>query len=50
MDLVTKPFIVCYADGYFVDCYGPFEANKNDKNKMKNENNFIYIYKIYICV
>ena len=25
-----KPFIICCADGYIVDCYGPFAANVND--------------------
>ena len=25
-----KPFIICCADGYIVDCYGPFAANAND--------------------
>jgi hypothetical protein len=30
MDLLIKPFIICCADGYFIDCYGPFQANQND--------------------
>ena len=30
MDLLIKPFIVCCADGYLIDCYGPFQANQND--------------------
>ena len=30
MDLLIKPFIVCCADGYIIDCYGPFQANQND--------------------
>ena len=25
-----KPFILCCADGYIIDCYGPFQATKND--------------------
>ena len=25
-----KPFIICCADGYIIDCYGPFAANVND--------------------
>jgi len=25
-----KPFIICCADGYIIDCYGPFGANYND--------------------
>jgi hypothetical protein len=29
-DLLIKPFIICCADGYFIDCYGPFQANQND--------------------
>lgn len=27
---LTKPFLMCCADGYIIDCYGPFKANKND--------------------
>ena len=30
MDLLIKPFIVCCADGYIIDCYGAFQANQND--------------------
>jgi hypothetical protein len=30
MDLLVKPFIITCADGYFIDCYGPFQANQND--------------------
>jgi hypothetical protein len=29
-DSLFKPFIICCADGYIVDCYGPFPANDND--------------------
>jgi hypothetical protein len=29
-DNLFKPFIICCADGYIVDCYGPFAANQND--------------------
>jgi hypothetical protein len=29
-DSLFKPFIICCADGYIVDCYGPFAANDND--------------------
>jgi hypothetical protein len=29
-DLLIKPFIICCADGYFIECYGPFQANQND--------------------
>lgn len=27
---LVKPFFVCTADGYIIDCYGPFQANVND--------------------
>jgi hypothetical protein len=30
MDLLIKPFLICCADGYIIDCYGPFQANQND--------------------
>jgi hypothetical protein len=30
MDLLMKPFIICCADGFIIDCYGPFQANLND--------------------
>ena len=30
MDLLIKPFIICCADGYIIDCYGAFQANQND--------------------
>ena len=30
MDSLVKPFIITCADGYFIDCYGPFQANQND--------------------
>ena len=29
-DSLFKPFIICCADGYIIDCYGPFQANDND--------------------
>ncbi len=29
-DLLIKPFLICCADGYIIDCYGPFKANMND--------------------
>ena len=28
--LLIKPFLICCADGYIIDCYGPFQANYND--------------------
>jgi hypothetical protein len=33
-DSLMKPFIICCADGYIVDCYGPFAANANDATIM----------------
>jgi hypothetical protein len=30
MDLLIKPFLITCADGYIIDCYGPFQANTND--------------------
>jgi hypothetical protein len=32
---LIKPFILCCADGYFIDCYGPFTANNNDADILK---------------
>jgi hypothetical protein len=29
-DSLFKPFLVCCADGYIIDMYGPFAANDND--------------------
>ena len=29
-DSLIKPFCICCTDGYFIDCYGPFQANLND--------------------
>ena len=29
-DSLFKPFIICCADGYILDCFGHFAANKND--------------------
>jgi hypothetical protein len=29
-DLLIKPFIICCADGYFIDIYGPYAAKRND--------------------
>ncbi|CAF0962569.1 unnamed protein product [Brachionus calyciflorus] len=29
-DLLIKPFLVVCADGWIIDCYGPFAANLND--------------------
>ena len=33
---LVKPFIICCADGYFIDCYGPFQANLNDAQILKH--------------
>jgi hypothetical protein len=30
LDLLIKPFIICCADGYFIDVYGPYPARRND--------------------
>ncbi len=30
LDLLIKPFIICCADGYFIDIYGPYPARCND--------------------
>jgi hypothetical protein len=32
--LLFKPFIICCADGYIIDCYGPFAATQNDAEIM----------------
>ena len=32
---LVKPFIMCCADGYFIDCYGPFSANLNDARILR---------------
>ena len=32
MCLINQPFLICCADGYIIDCYGPFPANKNDSS------------------
>lgn len=42
-DLLIKPFLLCCADGYIIDCYGPFQANRNDAQildfVLKNDEN-----------
>jgi hypothetical protein len=35
LDNLIKPFILCCADGYFIDCYGPFQASFNDASILK---------------
>ncbi len=32
---LLKPFLVCCADGYIIDCYGPFPGNTNDATILK---------------
>lgn len=34
-DNLLKPFIICCTDGYIIDCYGPFQANKNDASILE---------------
>jgi hypothetical protein len=35
LDHLIKPFILCCADGYSIDCYGPFAGNVNDAAILK---------------
>jgi hypothetical protein len=35
MDSLIKPFVMCCADGYIIDCYGPFQANLNDAQILR---------------
>ncbi|CAF1024274.1 unnamed protein product [Brachionus calyciflorus] len=30
MDLLLKPFFMCFPNGWIFDCYGPFKAHQND--------------------
>ena len=32
---LIKPFVICCADGYIIDIYGPFQANQNDAKIFK---------------
>ncbi|CAF0948707.1 unnamed protein product [Brachionus calyciflorus] len=32
---LLNPFIICCADGFIIDCYGAFEAGKNDASILK---------------
>jgi hypothetical protein len=34
-DSLIKPFIICAADGYIVDCYGPFFPRDNDATILR---------------
>jgi hypothetical protein len=36
MDLLMKPFLITCADGYIIDCYGPFQANANDAKILQH--------------
>jgi hypothetical protein len=36
MDLLIKPFLITCADGYIIDCYGPFQANANDAKILQH--------------
>ena len=33
---LVKPFLMCCADGYFIDCFGPFQANMNDAQILRH--------------
>jgi hypothetical protein len=35
LDNLIKPFILCCADGYFIDCFGAFQASFNDAAILK---------------
>lgn len=35
-DSLIKPFLICTTDGYIVDLYGPFAANKNDSSILES--------------
>jgi hypothetical protein len=34
-DHLIKPFLLCCADGYFIDCYGPFKATFSNADILK---------------
>lgn len=34
-DSLLKPFIICCADGWIIDCYGAFQASDNDAQILK---------------
>ncbi len=36
LDHLIKPFIMCCANGYFIDCCGLYAPNVNDANILKN--------------
>ena len=48
-DSLIKPFIICCADGYIIDCYGPFQASDNDavilKYILENDTDLLKILK-----
>lgn len=34
-DNLIKPLTICCSDGYFIDCYGPFQGNQNDSTILQ---------------
>ena len=48
-DSLIKPFLISCADGYIIDCYGPFAANENDSRILdkilRTDNDLIQIFK-----
>jgi hypothetical protein len=36
LDLLIKPFIICCADGYLIDIYGPYAARRNDASILEH--------------
>ncbi|CAF0991642.1 unnamed protein product [Brachionus calyciflorus] len=48
-DSLFKPFVICCADGFIIDCYGAFAAYQNDSNIFKrileSDKNLIQILK-----
>ncbi len=36
LDSLIKPFIICCADGYLIDIYGPYAARKNDASILEH--------------
>jgi len=43
LDLLIKPFIICCANGYLIDIYGPYAARRNDasifEHVLQSDNN-----------
>ncbi|RNA34715.1 transposable element tcb1 transposase [Brachionus plicatilis] len=42
-DSLVKPFLICCADGWIIDCYGPIKANKNDASIL----DYIHFHDFY---